>query len=1132
MMRIKEIIFCSLILSVLVQGGNTYIVPLMKKIPKIDGYINEDEWEESIRFDGFIDSGNKLDLRKCIGFIGATDEKIYISIISEMPQNFNLISEVKQNSEEIIYDDNIEVWIDPYPENEIKTIYKMICNSIGYVYYSIFQKVKDESKVLEWAGGCRIKNGIHNKMWHCEIEIPIKNIEKNRKITDGNWKINIVRNFKQPWTFTSIGSEFNNFISKNDNVFKFSNDKGIIVKEKHLKDPFLGNIYYVCELYNPLKKEIKANVNISIKRFGNVEGFSKKEEIILLPGEKKEVIVDKEDSKEYRFVLETSIQNIENNEVFFSRGPIYWKNFNILNWKERDEKWINYKKEIPGADFIISYYPYLNKIKIFTSIANILEKDGKVEKVRYKIINIETQREEISFYLGIEEFKNGLCEKIFDLPHLMGRYKITMQIIGKNIPEGEVIKYFERKSFEWEHNNLGKSRKVYPPFIPIKKEGNKLYTVLKEYAVNNIGLLSSIITEDQQGINKKEILAGEIKYKGKIDGKEENIEKSQLIYKEISEDRIIMESNFKIGKLEINSISFLDYDGMLKVDLTINPCDVRVDELTLEIPIKNDVATLMHAMSTDIRDPILTTYVPPGEGLIWDSNKLPPTQFNRVFPSNFCTYIYVGNEHRGISWFCENDKGWSRDEKKPNLQIVREKDVLKIQINLINKPIIITKPQTITFGILAAPVKPKLKGWRYRWVKENFGLVATDSVWFGYPCCGSVYPLGKDTYIFEILGKANRREKITEEEMKIFKEKLKKYSESLGKEQGIDRFLGNSMEVKLNIQRNIKNTIFYYNRATFPAAEEFQTFMDEWALKEYNNHYRPYGIWELGVDGVWEEDIVPTESYIDFAVWWYKKAIELANASVIYWDNYFFIPSTNTMTTSAYKKEDGTIMSSTGLWGLRELVKRTFIMMNELGKEPFTMVHMTSTQILPLYSFATIQLDLEWKYSKEFMQNKFPREYLRLVSSGDLPGTWPMVIGDEQTDKKAYIGVSIIHDIIDRTSQWYKQYRKPFIDMAEKGENLIVYRYWDERQQPIYTKNPDLPGIVYCIPGKESLYGVVSYLKEDTEDTVFIHPEILKLNKYKVIDMETNQEIPVENNTFKLKIKKYDFKVFKVVEIQ
>lgn len=113
----------------------------------------------------------------------------------------------------------------------------------------------------------------------------------------------------------------------------------------------------------------------------------------------------------------------------------------------------------------------------------------------------------------------------------------------------------------------------------------------------------------------------------------------------------------------------------------------------------------------------------------------------------------------------------------------------------------------------------------------------------------------------------------------------------------------------------------------------------------------------------------------------------------------------------------------------------------------------------------------------------------------------------------------------------WKKYREPFLDMA-KEKNMVAYRYWDERKQPVYCENNDLPGIVYSIPGKEAFYAVVSYAKNDLEEKVNIIPDILGFKKYKVIDIDTNEEVPVEKNSFLLKIKKHDLKVFRILNIE
>ncbi|MCM8785245.1 MAG: hypothetical protein NC827_08060 [Candidatus Omnitrophica bacterium] len=1094
-----------------------YYIPLMKKTPKIDGFIDEKEWEESVRFDGFS-HGGKLEPKRIIGYIGANEENIYIGIMSELPNEGEILKNINQETEKIVFDDAIEVWIDPYAEKDDGVTFQMLSNSLGYAYYLTHPRgnVKSE-QFYGWKGNYKIVNGFHNKWWHCEIEIPIKNLVKDREITNGLWQINICRDFKQPWAWASIGNESYAFTAGNKIFFKFSKDDGLITRQKHLKDPLFGDIEYIVEFYNPTNKKIEFNANILLKRDIMPE-IVEKREVVLNPGEKNEMKISVKDYVTNKFELETKSFSKDGKEIYFSR-KYKWD-----NWKEAKEKWQTKKVELPPVDFVFAYYPYLNKIKILADISRI-PTNAKFEKMDFKIRKEDSREIIKEFNFNLLEFEKGKCEKTIELPPLSGNYEIVAYVIGKDVPSGEIIKKFERKVFEWERNNLGKSRKVYPPFTPIKKIGNKLYTVLKEYEVNSFGLLKSIITENQERDNKKQILFDEMKYICKIDGQEYKPEKGEMKYKEVSEDRVIFESKFNIGKQSFLSKGTLDYDGTLRIDLTLFPSNIQIESLILEIPIKEEVGKMVHAMADGIRYPIYTGYVPEGEGIVWDSTKIVPSSF----PKNFCTYIFIGTPKRGISWFAENDKGWSWDTEKPNMQILKTKGVVKLQINFINKPIKIEQAQTITFGILAAPVKPYLSGWRHRWFTENFSLLGTDINWFALGDCGSVYPAGKDMYLWEMLKKGNTRH-LSDEEINKVIEHGKKYFEPYGKNK-VESFV---RHVKYNLRaRYGTKIVFYYNRGSYAAAEEFQTFMDEWCLNDYNSYRSSKGIWEI--------KIVPTESYIDHALYWYKKSFEIAGNKGVYWDNYFFIPSYNTMMTSAYKKQDGTIMPSTGLWGLRELVKRTFVMMNELGMEPIVMVHMTSTQILPLYSFATVQYDWEWKYSQGDVQTRFPREYIQLVSTGELAGLWPVLLGDhgalalDPWTQKTFIGVTLIHDLLGPVSTWVKplkeiwdKYRVPFLEMA-KNENMVAYRYWDEKKQPVYTKNLDLPGIVYSIPKKKALYAVVSFCDKDVTEKIYITPEILGFKNFKVVDVDNGEIVPVENNTFEIFIKKHDLKVFEIV---
>ncbi len=256
----------------------------------------------------------------------------------------------------------------------------------------------------------------------------------------------------------------------------------------------------------------------------------------------------------------------------------------------------------------------------------------------------------------------------------------------------------------------------------------------------------------------------------------------------------------------------------------------------------------------------------------------------------------------------------------------------------------------------------------------------------------------------------------------------------------------------------------------------------------------------------------------------------------VYWDNYFFVGSYNTAMSDAYKRADGSTMPSNGLWGLRELVKRSFVYMNERGMRPITMPHMTSTNILPLYSFATVQYDWEWKYSEGDVQYRFPREYILLVSTGELAGVWPVLLGDhgklanDPWTQRTFAAVCLVHelDCWGRNDVWEPLFKH--VHRLVETPGLEVYRYWDDRPQPVVADSPDLPTIVYSLKGKEAVFAVVSYAEKDLDATITIDAKALGFEGgYKFLDAETDKAVPVEGNKLKLTVKKHDVREFRML---
>ena len=137
---------------------------------------------------------------------------------------------------------------------------------------------------------------------------------------------------------------------------------------------------------------------------------------------------------------------------------------------------------------------------------------------------------------------------------------------------------------------MGRSVRVYPPFTPLRVEGKKVFAVLREHEMNDLGLW------DQVTAKGKPILASPMRFRVVYEGQEAQVKPAPLRFTQTDEHKVLAESDFRAGPLSARVRSTWDYDGMMLMELTLLPADGQpVDSLTLEVPLRDDAAPLIHA---------------------------------------------------------------------------------------------------------------------------------------------------------------------------------------------------------------------------------------------------------------------------------------------------------------------------------------------------------------------------------------------------------------------------------------------------------------------------------------------------------------------------------------------------------
>ena len=108
--------------------------PLLRTPPTLDGRIDPKEWAGCAGFDGFLWEG-QLERRRIHAYVGATATHLYIALLSQLPAQGDLLTQVTTDNLKLVYDNSVEVWVDPAPDAERGRAYQLFANAAGHTGY-------------------------------------------------------------------------------------------------------------------------------------------------------------------------------------------------------------------------------------------------------------------------------------------------------------------------------------------------------------------------------------------------------------------------------------------------------------------------------------------------------------------------------------------------------------------------------------------------------------------------------------------------------------------------------------------------------------------------------------------------------------------------------------------------------------------------------------------------------------------------------------------------------------------------------------------------------------------------------------------------------------------------------------
>lgn len=1035
-------------------------LPLMAVAPTIDGTISEDEWAGASRHEGMYSRRlQRLGDRFVTFWTGADAANLYLAIDSEIPPDGLLTRAVPDGDRDITAatrDSTIELVIHPHLGQTAgdRRYFHIITNDRGAMYDRSLDEGNPQNPVdAKW----RLKNhrfatGRHEGRWHVELAIPFAEIGATEADLSHPWGLRVGRNYHRPGDqqcWEHMGVAYTDVPTMPRISFR---QDAPVVRVMSLRGEGAPRIELAVA--NPGARPLPVAAFISDTWHSNPPDEFEQTLTVAPGGEERLVFEPRHGGPEGTHHTLIRVTGADAADVHYLREFIW-----ALEQPPVDERWTVLREDRRAVALQYAVYPYHNRALARVDINALASRDNATGVA----VSFARKGADAPLASADLQFEGYTARTVLELPELTaGTYEVRARLQGEGVPTDPIVQQYERIVFDWEHNDLGKSNLIVPPFTPIEVEGATVSTILREHQIGGSGVLEQVVSDGTP------LLSAPMRWRVWSDGEELAVVPGGPARAETQGYRAQSEGGFTAGPLTATVRSEWDYDGMAKTFLTLGEAaGGSIDRLSLEIPLDDSLCGYMHACGDGLRFNY-AGFAPEGEGAIWDSSEANV----RDIIGTFYPYIWLGDGEKGLAWFADSDRGWSLDDETPTVQLERNGGTMLLRVNFVTKPTALDGEREIVFGLQATPAKPMPRepaNWR-RWIPANFEGIEMQPfrIMGSNPYYGCLrfdfYPLGRDYSIYDAFSQAREDGVFNEQFVNQWMEKYKAYGIEPGSERWeyYERHIRAGMRTATGVPRadGWLWTPYTNPRGIGFHLEEWPVFQDEWIRAQFH---------ERSTAGSIGYDVDPGESFRDAAVWYYREMLRCFDG--IYWDNIYMAANTDIIAGDAWVDENGRVHPSMGLWNMRELIRRTAVFLNEQGRTAYANVpHMTNTCIVPILSFATVNLDWEWQYGKRDFQDRFTPDLAVAETIGRSCGNIPMILGGGHTppDDPVYewmqrtrLGVCLVHEIRpwDYRPDWHWEMMRRLYEFGYGSDECRVFNYW-QKDFPLAIRGADARGIV------------------------------------------------------------------------
>ena len=1084
----------------------TWRIPLMEKAPVIDGTVDPAEWAGAHGSFGFVryPTDTVAPIRSAF-FVGRTKDRLYLAGLGKVgPTGLARAVKARKGNVDCFSDDTYEIVLVPDAAKGVPDIRHVIVNYNG-AYRT--QALLDNKMAAFLPETMVTKSAERDGWWHFEWSIALDEIGFAPEAAERH-AIRFCRNFKRvenQWGFqSSMRPDERGFFAAGRAVPSAFDDAAVAVQLVTGDETDASRWNLTLRLHNPTATAATVEAKVEGRPVNSQPGVTLKT-VTLQPGETVELPVSGPVLGDEKVTLVTDVKQ-DGKTVFFRE----------IGWRPNGPapQWLKAGEDGSGVKFDFAFYPSHNRMRLRADLTTI---EKRPKTVRVELRNDENRGRNVLAETTLTLDADGVADVLWDIPDLkavtqktgVGGYTLTL--VAEGVKKGTLTRAFRRDVFDWEGFTGGTSDTVPSMFEPVRREkvekwkSGKVEGCEGETVEKVSVVLRDHFVDPQTGLWKQVLAAGK-----------------PVLARPM---RLIRPSSPAADSPSLAAQTIWDVDGLMTWELTL-PAG-HYEPLTLEIPIRAERAKLFHPCADGMRFNYAGV-VPEGTGRVWTSAEAPRTSII----GDYLPYIWIGGPLRGIAVFGESDKGWVLAEKAHCQEVFREDDgTVVLKLNLIQKPADLAEARTIRMGFMATPVKRMEKDFRAKPIGE---LVGSCYYWGGYSASDDIHPYdGTDAY-WRKMAEARRTGKIDRDYIeRAIAERVchcptnsPRYAETY---RCFKAHFYSGMNVMANLCGREAKAVWYTNgRGVRLGNPEGATFADEWTVEPFAK--RPFAWGDTK-----SYSLDPNRAYLDFAAYWWEKALALGCVDYFYWDDIFCQSNFDLVGTESYRTASGDIQPASGIFNQRAQVKRCAILQAEHGwTDHKNWVHMTNTALAPVLSFAGTNYDWEDVAGDTTIQERYPRACIQAQSLGRQFGNQVAVMGyfatkDPKSEKLMWlhrtgVGAVLTHELWwPRVKEWRAADAR-LTDWGYRQPTTRVWNYWDEDVPfPVAVTGGESAALAMRRADGEAVV-VVSDWKDGGDYS--IRPACAAMgirSDFAAYDLETGKALPVADGAVKVTLARFDY---------